>query len=116
MKLTKLITTLSIFLLISCGGLSRDTELETKISSLVESEEIVVMNTFGQIVVNISSKGAFDMAQADRQKLAEKLAMAALEMHSDSNTVTIGFGRVEPEIQQIAYAWKNENGKLIPIQ
>jgi len=112
MKTSIPIILLCFALITACSGPSRDTELESAISNLVEADEIVAMNNFGQIVINISSQAPFKMKQKVRMELAERLAYTVHKIHPDSNIIAIGFARNKPEIQQIVYSWENKDGKL----
>lgn len=91
---------------------SRDAEIEETVSAMVQAEEVIAMYHHEQIVVNISGQEPFELAQRDRKELAERLAHASLEVHPDATMVMIGFNRSEPELQQIAYTWENNEGSL----
>ena len=90
--------------------------MEAAISKLVEVEQVVAMNNFGQIVVSVSSQKPFEIKQKNRNDLAENMAQVALKMHPDSSAILIAFGRTQPEIEQIGYAWENKSGTLVPIK
>lgn len=109
-------TALLFILVVGCNlDIGPDKELEAKIAEIFAVEEVVAMSSFGQVVVNISSSAVFALDQADRGKLALALAYTALELHPDTRAILIGFAAVEPEIQQVAYTFENEEGKLSQI-
>ena len=116
MKSSLVIALHILALLVACSpGPSRDAEIEETVSGLVEAEEVVALYNFDQIVVNISGQKSFELARNDREELAERLAHAALEVHPDAAMIMIGFNRVEPELQQVAYSWENDRGSLSPV-
>lgn len=111
---TPLVLQLSVLaLILACSPApSRDAEVEAAITERIEADEVVAIHQFDQIVVNIYGQAPFDMAGDARQALAKRLAHAALRVHADASTVMIGFGRAEPELQQFAYTWENNDGSL----
>ena len=115
MKLSRFIAPLLLALLAACSGPSRDAALEERITNLIEADEIVAINNFGQIAINISSAVPFNMKQKARADLAETIALTAQKMHPDTNAIVVGFAKLKPEIQQIGYGWENKDGKLSPI-
>ena len=120
MKISKLVISLFLVLFAGCFDPMRDSAIEDEVSKLLKTneaiaDEVIAMSNFGQVVVNVSSQKPFDMEQQARQELSEKIAQAAIKIHPDTRGILISFVRVKPEMQQIAYSWKSENGKLLPI-
>jgi S-adenosylmethionine hydrolase len=120
MKISKLVISLFLVLFAGCFDPMRDSAIEDEVSKLLKTneaiaDEVIAMSKFGQVVVNVSSQKPFDMEQQARQELSEKIAQAAIKIHPDTSGILISFVRVKPEMQQIAYSWKSENGKLLPI-
>ncbi|WP_414433287.1 hypothetical protein [Alcanivorax sp. IL2] len=105
---------MSIFLFLAgCSlGTAEDAEVKAAVATVVDNEQVVAVYSFGKMVVNVNDQNAFDMSASKRQELALRIANAALEVRPDVGSIMIGFGRVEPEIQQIAYVWENNNGAL----
>ena len=98
-----------LFVFVFLAGCSLGTAEDAEV---VDNGKVVAIYRFGQMVVNVNGQKAFDLSAAKRKELALGIANAALEVRPDVDSIMIGFGRVEPEIQQIAYVWENQNGAL----
>ncbi|MTT53238.1 hypothetical protein F1529_12150 [Alcanivorax sp. VBW004] len=101
-----------VFLAGCSPGTAEDAEVKAAVAEVVDNGKVVAIYRFGQMVVNVNGQKAFDLSAAKRKELALGIANAALEVRPDVDSIMIGFGRVEPEIQQIAYVWENQNGAL----
>lgn len=113
MKILHLVLFFVFVFLAGCSpGTAEDVEVKAAVAKVVDNEQVVAIYRFGKMVVNVSGQKAFDLNAANRKEFALRIANAALEVRPDVDSIMIGFGRVEPEIQQIAYVWENQNGAL----
>lgn len=94
----------------------RDAALEAEVTSMIEAREVIAMSAGPQTMLNISSDEAFEMADADLDKIATAIAYVALEGHPNTESIMIAFGRTDPRLEQTAYVFRNEDGVLVQVQ
>ncbi len=114
--LVQLAAVLALVSLAACSGPDRDGDLEASVSRLVDAEEVFAISTFGNVVVTVSSNSAFEMSDADRESLAEKVAGLTFEHYADASAIVIGFATRRPKEQHVAYAWRVVDGGLQRVE
>ncbi len=106
----------ALLLLMGCSGAGRDSELEASIFTLIEADEVFSVSTFGNLVVTVAGKSAFELDSQERERIAGEIAALALAQDTDAGTVVVGFAIDRPEARHVAYAWRVVDGKLQRIE
>lgn len=117
MKQKVALTAAILMLTLGCSvDLGRDAALEAEVTSMIAAEDVIAMIAGPQTILNVSSDAAFQMAEADLDKIATAIAYVALEGNPKSESIMVAFGRAQPRLQQIAYVFRNQDGMLVQVQ
>ncbi len=103
---------LLVLALSACSLPSLDGELESSISEAIEADAVIAITAFGNVVVTASGSRLFEGEPEVREGLAQQVAELAFAAHSEADAIMVGFATVEPEFQQVIYAWLAIDGEL----
>ena len=108
---------LVVVVMICCAGCfptgDSDPVLEAYVRDMVDTNDIVTLDNFGQTAVNIASEAVFTLTEDEQKELARKIAYRAIVLDEDRRLILVAFSKVVDPIQMISFAWRNDQGNPV---
>ncbi len=89
-----------------------DPELESRIEQMVDAQEIVTVENFGMLSINILTTDDFNLSIESQLELAERIAQEAVDIDPDRDNVAVFFTTSSVGMQMSAFMFENEDGAL----